>query len=94
MELKSESIEYSLLKIISQIIQPGESYSIQTPSLIYTVSKFHASDFPSELDLQSGIFVLPSICDLFKTDCTKLNKKTIMMKVVCSLIDFFILLNQ
>jgi len=72
LDQKSERIQNLITQIISNLLQIGNSYEIETPSFfmkhfILNVSSINNWPF-EELSFQSGKFKLPPFCDLVNNE--------------------------
>ena len=84
MELKSAKLETSISKIISNIIDLGDSFQMQTPSFIVNHFKLNAIHLPYELTIEDCVFKLPSFCDLINDNNININcsNEIILLKVL------------
>ena len=86
MDQKSERIQSLITQIMSNLLQIGNSYEIETPSFfmkhfILNVPKNNNWPF-QELSFQSGKFKLPPFCDLVNDksfNCSSIN--VVVLKV-------------
>ena len=61
---KTQSVMDLVTNLLSQQFAIGDSFNMTTPSLSITLNKVRASNMNSTLDLNNGVFELPSYCNL------------------------------
>jgi hypothetical protein len=74
LELKSEKVQMLISKILSNLISPGDSFLIQTTSLIVNHYVMNSSNLINQLNLQNNVFNIASFCDLTNNINTCSNK--------------------
>jgi hypothetical protein len=80
LELKSEKVQMLISKILSNLISPGDSFLIQTTSLIVNHYVMNSSNLINQLNLQNNMFNIASFCEL-TNNINECNNKLITMKV-------------
>ncbi len=70
-EQKSENIQNLIMKLISNLIDVGDSLEIETPSLILHFYKLNSSILPTELQIQNNQFQISSFCSLYNFNCSE-----------------------
>ena len=77
MNQKSERVQKLITHIMSRLLNIGNSHEIETPSFFMKHFILNVSNKLNlnELCFQSGIFKLPSFCDLVQPNlnCSKIN---------------------
>jgi hypothetical protein len=80
LEQKSEKVQTLITKILSNLISPGDSFLIQTTSLIVNHYVMDSSNLFNQLNLQNNMFNIASFCEL-TNNINECNNKLITMKV-------------
>jgi hypothetical protein len=93
LDQKSERIQNLITQIISNLLQMGNSYEIETPSFFmkhFILNVSCNNNWPfEELSFQSGKFKLPPFCDLVGNEnynCS--SSSAIVLKVNLTSLDF------
>jgi hypothetical protein len=71
-----------ITKILSNLISPGESFLIQTSSLIVNHYVMNSSNLFNQLNLLNNVFNIASFCDL-TNNINECSNKFITIKVIC-----------
>jgi hypothetical protein len=71
LEQKSENIQHLIIKLISNLLQVGNSLEIETPSFIFYFYKLNSSSLPTGFRLQNNQFQISSFCSLYNFNCSE-----------------------
>ena len=71
MEQKSENIQNLMIKLISNLIDVGDSLEFETPSSMFNFCKLNSSVLPTKLQIQNNQFQISSFCSLYNYNCSE-----------------------
>ena len=71
---KSSSVIDTITNALSKHFPVGESFNIETPSIIMSVAKLKADQMSSELNVSSARIKTPTFCDLINEKATQTIK--------------------
>lgn len=78
LEQKSERVQCLILQILSNVLDIGSNYLIQTPSFLTNHIKLNASKLPNKLYFENNLFTLPSFCELTNNELDCVDKAVIL----------------
>ena len=85
MDQKSERIQNLITQIMSNLLQIGNSYEIETPSFFmkhFILNVSNNNNWPFEvLSFQNGKFKLPPLCDLVNKNFNCSSSNALVLKV-------------